>query len=70
MSYNTQRKPYGITNEELKSFGVKVVSRSLDPLMLECLKCDVRFTVFRFAGGTLPKQWWICPNGCNQQDAS
>jgi hypothetical protein len=69
MSYNTQREPYEITNEELKSFGVEVVSPSMDPLMLECLKCDQRFTVLRFADRTLPKRWWICPNGCNQQDA-
>jgi hypothetical protein len=69
MSYNTQRAPYEITNEGLKSFGVEVISPSMDPLMLECLKCDARFTVLRFEDGTLPRRWWICPNGCNQQDA-
>lgn len=70
MGYNTQREPYEITNEHLKTFGVRVVSRSLDPLMLECAKCEERFMVLRETGGTLPERWWICPNRCNQQDAS
>ena len=70
LSYNTQREPYEITNEHLKTFGVKVVSPTLDPLMLECLKCEERFMVLRWADGNLPKQWWICRNGCNQQDAA
>ena len=70
MGYNTQREPYEIRNEELKAFGVKVVSPSMDPLTLECLQCDQRFTVLRFGDGTLPKRWWICPNGCNEQDAA
>ena len=70
LSYNNQREPYEITNEHLKTFGVKVVSPTLDPLMLECLKCEERFMVLRWADGNLPKQWWICRNGCNQQDAA
>src|SRR5580658_1939512 len=70
LSYITQREPYEITNEHLKTFGVKVVSPTLDPLMLECLKCEERFMVLRWADGNLPKQWWICRNGCNQQDAA
>jgi hypothetical protein len=70
MGYNTQREPYEIRNEELETFGVRVVSPLMDPLMLECLKCDLQFLVLRFSGGSLPKRWWICPNGCNQQDAA
>lgn len=47
MGYNTQREPYELSDEELESFGVKVVSPSLDPLMLECLNCSERFLRLR-----------------------
>jgi hypothetical protein len=70
LSYNTQREPYELTNEELRTFGVKIVSRSIDPLKLKCLKCEEKFLVLRRADGKLPSRWWICPNGCNQQDAA
>jgi hypothetical protein len=70
VSYNTQREPYELTDKELKTFGVRVVSPSLDPLMLACLKCGERFLRLRLADGSLPKRYWFCPNGCNQQDAA
>jgi len=58
-------KPKGCTESELAKVGVELV----DPnkLKLRCKKCGLLWSPKIVSGGRLPKGYWICSNGCNEE---
>lgn len=36
-----------------------------DPLLLHCRNCGAIWSVERLPDGTLPADWWQCPDKCN-----
>jgi hypothetical protein len=32
-----------------------------------CLQCGSRWAVDAQRGGRLPARWWLCPEGCNEE---
>ncbi len=52
------------TQTDLKEFGVRVLDRN--KINLQCFECNETWTPELTKGHKLPKDWWICPKGCNK----
>lgn len=38
-----------------------------NPLLLHCRSCGAIWSVERLSDGTLPTDWWRCPDKCNHR---
>jgi|GEM_PF-813382 len=52
-----------ISRVQLDQVGVDVISG--DPVFLCCQACKQKWSPNISPGGLLPKDYWKCPNGCN-----
>ena len=48
---------------DLELLGVKVIGR--EPLRYQCAKCGASWSPHPLRGGRLPRAYWRCPKGCN-----
>ena len=49
---------------KLSEAGVKCISVS--HFRLKCEKCGADWSPNVQSGGRLPRDYWVCPNGCNK----
>jgi hypothetical protein len=52
------------TERSLDKVGVNIRSDSAH--ILGCQECGQGWAVNLLPGGHLPRGWWRCPNGCNE----
>ena len=62
------KRPKAMTSSELAKVGVKLLDEA--KCQLQCVKCGQRWIVCREADGSLPRGYWKCHRGCNDQAAS
>lgn len=61
------RRPHRFTAAELKRAGVTILNPS--NLLLACDQCGCGWSPNLVTGGKLPRGYWKCPNGCNDDAA-
>jgi hypothetical protein len=52
-----------ISHTQLDQVGVDMINS--DPIFLRCQTCKQKWAPNIQPGGLLPKEYWKCPNGCN-----
>jgi hypothetical protein len=57
-------EPRAYTESELRKVGVEIVQFST--VLLRCRHCRTIWKVRTRASGHLPKNYWLCPNGCSR----
>jgi len=61
MSSKTLR---GLEEWRLKKVGIEL--RDLSSTIFDCMYCERGWSPNLLPGGRMPKRWWKCPNGCNE----
>lgn len=52
------------TPTSLQKVGVEILD--VAGLRLRCKSCKKAWSPNLLSGGRLPRNWWKCPNGCNE----
>ena len=58
-----QEKPQRFNESQMDKVGIIVLDK--DKILLQCKKCNQKWTPNLLSGGRLPKNYWHCIDGCN-----
>jgi transcriptional regulator with XRE-family HTH domain len=64
------KRPRDFTPTELARCGVTICDVSAGRAKLGCKKCSVAWFCKIKINGKLPREYWHCPNGCNNKTAN
>lgn len=65
MDEKKKKRVSRFTPGELKKVGVEIINQAR--VHLKCMKCGQLWSPNIQPGGTLPRGYWKCPNGCNSE---
>jgi len=58
-------RPRKCSEKELRKVGVEIAERNT--MLLQCARCSTAWQPMIRPGGKLPRGYWKCPKGCNEQ---